>query len=322
MAPMTGFSIDSMRLSAACDSPTKCRKRARSGPPFAPDDAPVSPVSDLKSIPAEKTSPSPYKITARTSARLTSISARGSASSIAPLTALRFSGRLSARYASSPSILILTSSSGIARGSSSSGFDQYFKCAFGARIENLVAIGRFIERKRMADDWTGIDFGVLDEFGEMRDVAADIREPGAEGQVLHERLHHRKTDRRIAYHTHHRERATAAHRLKGGFEGGDVADRFDRDIGPASLRVIQEGVLRVFNFHCARADLTRQFEAVGKGIDRDDFGGSEKLRRNDRTKPHRPTPENCHRIARADVAVERAEISGRQYVGQEYRGLI
>jgi hypothetical protein len=36
----------------------------------------VSPVSDLKSIPAEKTSPSPYKITARTSARLTSISAR------------------------------------------------------------------------------------------------------------------------------------------------------------------------------------------------------------------------------------------------------
>ena len=32
----------------------------------------------------------------------------------------------------------------------------------------------------MADDWTGIDFGALDELGEMGDVAADIREPGAE----------------------------------------------------------------------------------------------------------------------------------------------
>src|SRR5215469_8911246 len=218
MAPMTGFSIDSMRLSAACDSPTKCRKRARSGPPFAPDDAPVSPVSDWKSIPAEKTSPSPYKITARTSARLTSISARGSASSIAPLTALRFSGRLSAMYASSPSILVLTSSSAIAGGSLPSGFDQHFKRAFSARVENLVAIGRFIEPERVADDRAWIDFGVLDELGEMRNVAADIREPGAEGEILHERLHHRKADRRIAYYADHRERSTAAHRLKGSFE--------------------------------------------------------------------------------------------------------
>ena len=57
-----------------------------------------------------------------------------------------------------------------------------------------------------------------------------------------------------------------------------MTDRFDRDIGPASLGVIQDGVLRVVGFYGTGAELACQREAIGKVIDRDDFGGSKKLR--------------------------------------------
>jgi hypothetical protein len=56
---MTGFSMFSSRLSAACDSPMKRRTRAISGPPPSPALAPVSAVSAVKSMPAENTWPSP-----------------------------------------------------------------------------------------------------------------------------------------------------------------------------------------------------------------------------------------------------------------------
>ena len=57
-----------------------------------------------------------------------------------------------------------------------------------------------------------------------------------------------------------------------------MADRFDRDIGPAPFAVIQDGVLRVFDLHRTCAELARQGEAIANVIDRDDFGGSKKLR--------------------------------------------
>src|SRR5581483_1002954 len=136
---------------------------------------------------------------ARTSGLFTSIRARGRASSISPLTALRFSGRLSPTYASSPSIRVLIIPSAICR-LLGSGFDEHFERALAARIENLVAIRRFVERKGMADDRSRIDLAAFHELGEMRDIAADIGESGAEGEVLHERRHHRKADRRIADH--------------------------------------------------------------------------------------------------------------------------
>src|SRR5271154_5397069 len=135
---------------------------------------------------------------ARTSARSTSSIASGIARSIAWLIALRFSGRLSAMYASSPSIRTLIPLSAmfdtfwllksLSRGSSRERLrlQQDLHYVVFASVEDFVAFGGVVQRHYVADQGARIEGAVLDQARQLGDVGVDVREADSESQIVAE----------------------------------------------------------------------------------------------------------------------------------------
>src|SRR5207302_3556490 len=100
-----------------------------------------------------------------------------------------------------------------------------------------------------------------DQARQMWDVAADIREAHAEGQVAHEPDHHREVVRGRIDDPDLRYGAATAYVGERRVERGHAAHRLDAYIRAASLRVIEDRLTRGTRVDRRRPELARQLEA-------------------------------------------------------------